>query len=57
MIKGFLVWRGLRRGIQVEVARRWGVWRGRVTAEVDMCIQFKNAYTASLALPGPAPIL
>ncbi|KAH6864841.1 hypothetical protein BKA58DRAFT_431451 [Alternaria rosae] len=65
MMKSFLVRRNPERGIQVELVRRWGCWRGRVRgtllelddvdlAEVKTRIEMKSAYTKALALAGPA---
>ncbi|KAG9190353.1 beta-glucosidase [Alternaria panax] len=68
MMKGFLVERNLKRGIQVELVRRWGAWRGRVggalvtlnntdMAQVRMRIGFKKAYARAEAMAGPALII
>jgi len=69
LMKRFLVQRGLRRGIQVELVRLWGCRRCRHVkgalveldnkdmAEVKTRIQLNNAYIASLAFPRPAPII
>lgn len=68
MMMGFLVRRNLERGIQVELARRWGAWRGRAggvlvtlnntdMAHVVTRIGFRNAYTKTLAMAGPAAII
>ena len=65
MMKSFLVQRNPERGIQVELVRRWGCWRGRVRgtlvelddkdmAKVKARIEMKGAYTNALALAGPA---
>ena len=65
MMKSFLVQRNPERGIQVELVRRWGCWRGRARetlvelkdvdlAEVKTRIEMKSAYTKALALAGPA---
>jgi hypothetical protein len=53
MIKGFLVRRDPDHGIQVELVRRWGVWRGRVagvlvTVEEDDLRAARQASTANL---------
>ncbi|KAI2486458.1 hypothetical protein Ptr902_00591 [Pyrenophora tritici-repentis] len=68
LMKGFLVQRSPRRGIRVELVRRWGYWMGRVNgdqvtlnakdmAEADARIRFRKAYIASLTLPGSAAII
>jgi hypothetical protein len=68
MMKGFLVQRNLKRGIQVDLVRRWGAWRGRVRgdlvtltdtdmAEVKTRIGVKNAYAKALTVAGPSPTI
>jgi hypothetical protein len=68
MMKSFLVQRSPKRGIQVELVRRWGCWNGRVRgdlivlegkdmAEVKARIKMKGAYTKALSLPGPTLII
>ena len=65
MMTSFLVQRNLKFGIQVELVRRWGCWRGRVggvlvalddkdMAEVKTRIEMKGAYTKALVKAGPA---
>ena len=64
MMKSFLVRRHPERGIQVELVRRWGCWRGRVRgtmvelneqdmAEVKARIEIESECTKALALPEP----
>ena len=64
MMTSFLVQRNLKPGIQVELVRRWGCWKGRVDgvlvalddkdmAEVKTRIEMKGAYTKALVKAGP----
>ncbi|KAI4674515.1 uncharacterized protein J4E88_008251 [Alternaria novae-zelandiae] len=65
MMKSFLVQRKPERGIQVELVRRWGCWRGRVRgtlvelndkdmAEVKARTEMKSALSKALVKAGPA---
>jgi hypothetical protein len=67
-MKGFLVQRNMKCGIQVKLVRRWGAWTGRVrgalitlndtdVAEVKARIAFQNAYAKALIMAGSALII